>query len=521
MLLVAACTSWCGLGRQGIMTWDEGIYYDEARFVVQAVNALRTGGDIAHATSGFAPRQARPLNVALNTLGEAVFGIHPWVPAALAGLWGVLCICGTYVLGRRVFGERVGLFAAFLLLISPYFLQYRRMGLPEAAGTLAALLILLRLLALHDRPERRPWLNSLGLGLMLGVAVTINVRVGVLLPVVALFRLWWLPGDKPAGRLAGHALLLLAGVAALMAFCETPYCLLPLFIHSPTPLFSYFGQLAHFAGATQEAGRPSLLTAALAPLLFLLYFEAPGLLLGLVAVTRRQIWRHPQALLLLACLGAQGLALYHYVPYARYLSWVLPALMVLAAYGLTRLTDGLPPRARMVAVAGLLLVCLAHASFRAVPILQAHGAMHEAAAWLASRPVGAVVTSDASIAMDYTDLPLVQLPDGAEEARAVIARADAHGPSYVLLDRQQFMAGTFVMTGDSYVRSAGGVISRAVAPQWTARQFRRLFMPFCFEHNRDTLQTLRTGRIFARDGEAISIYTAPDALRALEGRVPR
>ncbi|MBU0608173.1 MAG: glycosyltransferase family 39 protein, partial [Armatimonadetes bacterium] len=192
LVVAALASSWWGIGRQGVMTWDEGVYFDEARFVVQAIHAVRTHTSIAAATTGFAPRMGRPGNTSLNVVAMAILGLHPWVPAGLAGLLGALAIAGTYLLGRRLFGEDVGRVAALLLLVSPYFLQYRRVGLPEAAGALVAVLVLLRLVGLRERDERRPWVNSLTLGLLLGAGLAINMRLGVLLPVAGLFRLCWL-----------------------------------------------------------------------------------------------------------------------------------------------------------------------------------------------------------------------------------------------------------------------------------------------------------------------------------------
>lgn len=519
-LLLAAFTGWYGLGRQGLMTWDEGNYYDGARFVIQAATAVLTHTDIAHATTGFAPRMARPLNVALNIVAMSILGIHQWVPAALAGLFGIVCIYCTYALGRRILDERTGLIAAWLLTISPYFLQYRRVGLPEVAGTLAALLVLLRLVSPRDREEPRPRLSSLGLGLLLGAAFAINMRLGVLLPIAVLFRLLWSRKANTEWHPWAHLVAMAAGVAAVVAVFELPYHLLPLLVHTSVPIESYANQLRRFLLTQQGMGRPPLPLSYLAPLVFLGYFEAPVLGLAVYGVLARpHLWRQPAALVLVVCVLAQLLVLGLITPFARYLSWIQPALMILAAYGLARLADRVPARVRAATVAVVVLLCLVHAGFRAAPFMQAHGAMREAAVWLAAEKTGRVITSDQSIALNYLDLPLAQLPIQPQEARQMLS-ASGQPTSYVLLDRQQFMRDTFVMSEADYAGSAAATIRRGASPVWTARQFEGLFLPFCFEHNRNILQTLRTGRDLAPDAEVIGIYRAEDALRALSVRGP-
>jgi len=112
LIVAALASSWWGIGRQGVMTWDEGAYFDEARFVLQAIHAVRTHTSIAAATTGFVPRMGRPGNTSLNVVAMAILGLHPWVPAGLAGLLGatlLLTLLAWVLFQRRdirVGGER-------------------------------------------------------------------------------------------------------------------------------------------------------------------------------------------------------------------------------------------------------------------------------------------------------------------------------------------------------------------------------------------------------------------------------
>jgi len=513
LLLTAAISGWWGLTRQGLTTWDEGVYFDEARFVIQTAGAVRRHTSIADATTGFAPRMGRPGNTALNVVAMAVLGCHPWAPAALAALFGLACIYCTYCLGRRVFGEGTGLLAGTLLALSPYFLQYRRLGLPEAAGTFAAVLVLLRLVALRGRDEQRPWLNSLTLGLLLGAGFTINMRLGVLLPVAALFRLYWLPGERKLARLAGHAIAMVGGVAIMALLFELAYLALGRVMPGGPPLESYFQQLARFAQTQQHMGRPPLLLAYLAPAVFLACFDLPALGLAVVGILSGRAWRQAKPALLLACVLVQVLSLGLVAPFARYLSCVLPLLMIFAAYGFLRLCVASRPRLGVAPVVVLGLLVLAHAAWRGAPILAARGQMSAAAAWLQARAPSAVATSDASLLLAYFG-PTDQLPTDVPQARAMLTRLRAQGPCYVLLDRQQFMAGPLLMPPEQYDRTAGAIIAHRGVPVWQARQFTGLFLPFAFEHSWDVRAALRTVR-GRSPGEDIAIYTAAEALGAL------
>jgi len=513
LLLTAAISGWWGLTRQGLTTWDEGVYFDEARFVIQTAGAVRRHTSIADATTGFAPRMGRPGNTALNVVAMAVLGCHPWAPAALAALFGLACIYCTYCLGRRVFGEGTGLLAGTLLALSPYFLQYRRLGLPEAAATLVGLLVLLWLIALGDREERRSWLNSLGLGLLMGVGLTLNMRVGGVLLVAALYRLGWLARGRRPAQLPGEAAAMLVGLALPLLLCELPYRLLPLVAPGAPPVESYFQQLARFARTQQHMGRPPLLLAYLAPAVFLAYFDLPALLLAVVGIFSGRAWRQAKPALLLACVLVQVLSLGLVAPFARYLSCVLPLLMIFAAYGFLRLCVASRPRLGVAPVVVLGLLVLTHAAWRGAPILGARGQMSAAAAWLQARAPSAVATSDASLLLAYFG-PTDQLPTDVPQARAMLTRLRAQGPCYVLLDRQQFMAGPLLMPPEQYDRTAGAIIAHRGVPVWQARQFTGLFLPFAFEHSWDVRAALRTVR-GRSPGEDIAIYTAAEALGAL------
>lgn len=528
--LAAGLGGW-GLRRQGLMTWDEGVYYDEARFVYQALQAIRQGPltyeNIARHTTGLPPRMARPLNTALNVAAMLLFGDKPWTPALVASLFGLLCILCTFLLGKQIYGEATGLLGAFLLAISPYFLLYRRLGLPEAAGTSAALLVMLWLLRLRGKEERRAWLNSLGLGCLVGLGLTINMRLSVLVFVALLFRLLWLGGPRWPLRLISHILLFLVGVTFPLALWELPYLLLSWHFPAALTLESYGEQLMRFWRTQQDMGRPPLYDAYAAVLTFLSYYEGPivGLCIlssvwGYKRYARQEywLWHPPQTQLLLACLGGQFLWLGGVTPFARYLCWIVPLLMILGASGLCHIQAQLPRRMAFPFLGLVIVVLVAWAIWRDVPLCRARGAMQEAREWLAAQGYSCLVTSNASLALAYFNVENVQpLPQKPEAARRLLEiYIHASRPCFVLLDRQQYVQDTFLMSEQKYPASAAGLIARRAMPLWEKPEFTGLFAAFAFEHNRHIAATWRMIHIWGRQAERLVIYEGAAAWKALQ-----
>ncbi|MBU0606329.1 MAG: hypothetical protein KKI08_00530, partial [Armatimonadetes bacterium] len=315
-------------------------------------------------------------------------------------------------------------------------------------------------------------------------------------------------------RLAGHGLALVAGVGAVALAFEAPYHAMSLLLPGAPPVESYFQQLVRFAQTQQGMGRPPLHLAYLAPFVFLAYLDLPALALGAYGVFAGKAWRDRSGALLVACLLAQLLSLGFVSPFARYLSWTLPALMILAAWGFVRLTEALRPRLGWAPAVVLALLVLVHTGWRSGPMLGTRGQMAAAVAFLQARPGAQVVTSDASVLLVYGVLA-EQMPLGVPEVRDLLLRLMSRGPTFVVLDRQRFMDGATIMPPERYDRSAGAIIAHVGRPAWQTQQFRGLFVLYAFEHNFDILQTLRSVR-GKTQGEKLAIYTADEALTVLE-----
>ena len=127
VVAVAALARSVDIGRN-----PPGLFVDEAFKGYHAYSILKTGRDL----------WGERLPVFFRSWGDYNSGLYryltvPWVAAlglteaavrATGVLFGTLTILGAFLLGRRLFSERVGLAAAVLLAISPWHFQFSRSG---------------------------------------------------------------------------------------------------------------------------------------------------------------------------------------------------------------------------------------------------------------------------------------------------------------------------------------------------------------------------------------------------------
>ena len=143
-------------------------------------------------------------------LAVGVFlGARDWVNPLLAGL-GVWL---TYKLGKRLFGETVGLLAAGLTLTSPFFLMNSGSLLSHPLGLVLSTAFALTWLDAWDDAALHPRLATITSALCLGVLALTRpmTAVGVLLPFLPHAAiLWFRKGWQVRRRLLTFALIVLA-----------------------------------------------------------------------------------------------------------------------------------------------------------------------------------------------------------------------------------------------------------------------------------------------------------------------
>jgi len=223
VLLVAAALRFCGL------EWDGGIgAHPDERYVVGVAEGLRWPDRLN-------PFEVAPdfayghLPVYLLALATGLArGVDPLLVArALAAVFDVGTVALTFILGRRVYGERVGLLAAAFVALMVLHVQQAHFYTADVLLTFFTLGALLFAVRLAERGRSR---DAALAGLWAGLALGSKFSAGLLaLPLGAAWA------GLPGGPGARWRRALESGAAALAAFALTnPFAVLafPTFWHN-------------------------------------------------------------------------------------------------------------------------------------------------------------------------------------------------------------------------------------------------------------------------------------------------
>lgn len=117
-----------------------GFTGDETQQTYSAYSILKTGSDewgdfLPIFPRGFGDYKA-PLYTYLTIPSVALFGLNEFAGRLPAVLVGVITILAAFFLGRKLFNESVGLWAAFLIAFSPWHIQLSRTAFEAGIGVL-------------------------------------------------------------------------------------------------------------------------------------------------------------------------------------------------------------------------------------------------------------------------------------------------------------------------------------------------------------------------------------------------
>ena len=224
-LIVALITALgAGLRLYAIGTLPPGLYRDEAYNGLDALHVLEGARPIFfEANNG-----REPLFIYLQALSVGLLGRSPAALRLVSALVGILSILSIYALGARLYGQRVGLLAAFLCATTVWTLNLSRIGF--RAGTffpLAACSLLLLWQGLDiaaDGARRQGLLCMVGAGVLYGVCFYTYLAARLSVLALFLFALYTLVRDRRRFWLCGW---LAFGLASLLV---------------ALPLLAYFAQ---------------------------------------------------------------------------------------------------------------------------------------------------------------------------------------------------------------------------------------------------------------------------------------
>ena len=298
-------------------------------------------------------------------------------PVVLAN---TLLVVGIFWYTRHLFGRRVGLLAAVLISLDPFYLSDSRVNRAEALLTGLMSLSMLALLTWLRWQRQRHFVASAIFG---GLAWLTKSQALVLLPMFgAITLVWFLRRESTWQAGLRRAVMVMLGWTALAAV--TFVALWPATWTVPGPTFSLMeryitrkvgeeGVKLFYLGRTILDEDPGL---TFYPVIFILRvtpLTLAGLLIGLGLALRHRPqrwlnwrgWLDEEGVWLVAAFGllyVGGMSLGSHKQ-DRFLMTIFPAINILAALAYVRLTEGLAwsPRRVQVAGAGLLALQLATA----------------------------------------------------------------------------------------------------------------------------------------------------------------
>jgi len=187
LLIVFAIAMLYVLGVRTLVPPDEGRYAEMAR------EMFASGDWITTRLNGIKYFEKPPLQTWMNALSFAAFGIGEWQARLWTGLCGLLGVVLTGMAGRRVFGARIGFYAALVLGSSFYWLACSQANsLDMSLSSMMTVSLCSLLVAQRDTAlprERRNWMLACWAGMAL--AVLSKGLIGIVLPggVLALYTL--------------------------------------------------------------------------------------------------------------------------------------------------------------------------------------------------------------------------------------------------------------------------------------------------------------------------------------------
>ncbi len=184
------------------------------------------------------PLQA-PLYPYTLALLMAVFGTNTlWVKLFQAFMGSLSCVL-LYIIGKKVFSQRVGAVAALMMSFYGMFLLYESLLLMT---TLQTFLYLLSILSLLVAKEKGGILSHLTAGICLGLSIVCSPNIILFVPLALLWL--WLVSRDGIGRKLGTLAVLVAGIIIMIV----PVTLKNYFVGGEKVLISKNGGICFYIG---------------------------------------------------------------------------------------------------------------------------------------------------------------------------------------------------------------------------------------------------------------------------------
>lgn len=175
VLILAAIINFYNITRGGLSIFDEATYSYAAKKVLEG-NLLYLGG-------GF-----KPLYMVFVTIGNLVFGIHNYSGTIISGLFGLLSIYITYLIGLKLFNRKIGTIAGLILAVTQYHVYFSKVTLAEVVSTaFYGLTILVYIYSYTAEKKAQNWILLL-VSLLIGIHFLIRFNSPVIIGLLLVFE---------------------------------------------------------------------------------------------------------------------------------------------------------------------------------------------------------------------------------------------------------------------------------------------------------------------------------------------
>jgi len=160
LIVLAACILFFRLGNAPLQSWDEAIYAQSAK------EMLQSGDYLTPHWNGEKFLQKPPLAIWTTAALFRIFGVNETSARATSALAGIGCVVLVFLIGRLFLSDGLAFLAGLVLLLTPHFNFYARQGGMDVPLTF---FILLSLFAFLKSQSGSRWLLLAGIAAGLAV----------------------------------------------------------------------------------------------------------------------------------------------------------------------------------------------------------------------------------------------------------------------------------------------------------------------------------------------------------------
>ena len=176
VLILAAIINFYNITHGGLSNFDEATYSYAAKQVLNG-NLLYLGG-------GF-----KPVYMVFVTISNLLFGIHNYSGTIISGLFGLLSIYVTYLIGLKLFNRKIGTIAGLILAVTQYHIYFSKVTLAEVVSTaFYGLTILVYIYSYTAEKKAQNWILLL-VSLLIGINFLIRYNSPVIIGILLIFEL--------------------------------------------------------------------------------------------------------------------------------------------------------------------------------------------------------------------------------------------------------------------------------------------------------------------------------------------